>query len=116
MKKDKKLRLPLILAAGVFLVAGVDALQHGAPLVGTVDLAAAFVNLAAIGFVKRSPLLTSIIVNLMNAIVAGVMTLAAIQAGKQYIQYAWVVVLLFFLGSVVILLRKPRARRTTEES
>lgn len=106
MKKNKKLYLPLVLAAGVFLMAGFDGLQTGAVLVGVANLVAGLVNLGAVVFVKRTPRLTSIVVNLMNAAVAGVMSVSAVLAGKNYIQYAWALACLFFLGYVFRLARE----------
>lgn len=109
MKKNKRQYLPLALAAGIFLLGGFDGLQQGALLVGVANLVAGVVNLAALKLVERRPRLTSIVVNLMNATVAGVMSVSAVLAGKSYIQYAWALACLFFLGYVFRLSRRRAA-------
>lgn len=103
---DRKQGIPLILGAAVFLLGGFDALYQGDLLVGTANLVAGSLNLAALTIVRSLPRLTGVLVNVLNASVAGVMVVASILAGKHYIQYAWAVALLFFVGAAVIQSRR----------
>lgn len=111
MKFKRKQQLPLLIAAPVFLLGGIDALQHQDLLVGVADLIAGILNLAAVLLIRSSPRVTTVLLNVLNAAVAGVMALASVQAGKSYIQYAWALALLFFIGAAVLAIRSPRPGR-----
>lgn len=97
MKRERKKQAPLILGAVVFLIGGVDALQNQGYLVGISSVLAALLNLVAAGFVLKSPRATTVCLHVLNAVVAGVMVLANVWAGKSYIQYAWAAAVPMFL-------------------
>lgn len=112
MKTERRKQAPLILGAVVFLVGGIDALQSQDYLVGVSSVLAGVLNLVAARFVLKSPRATTVLLHVLNAIVAGVMVLASVWAGKSYIQYAWAAAVLMFL---IAAFRTSRNGRFGEE-
>jgi len=110
-RRERLVRVAMVVGSATFFLGGLDALQHGDLLVGIPSLAAAAVNLAAVLTVASRKRATDLLVNALNAAMALVMAFAAIRAGKSYIQYAWIVCTLGFLFAIA-----RSARRTTSAS
>jgi hypothetical protein len=115
-KSARKQQAPLIFGGVVFFIGGIDALQNGDLLVGGPSLIAGLLNLVAVRFVASSPRIVALLLNVLNAILAGVMALSSVLAGKQYIQYAWGVAALFFVIAAFLAFNRSqtRARRAAD--
>jgi fumarate reductase subunit D len=105
-REKRRQHLPLLLAAVVFLIGGTAAIQDGALLIGVTNIVAGLLNLAATSTVGRSRRLTAVAVNVVNAVVALVLVIVSVQAGKHYIQYAWGLATIIFVVAAVVAYRR----------
>lgn len=115
-REQRRLYAPLILAVFVFLFGGYTAIQDGALLIGVTNIVAGLLNLAATFTVGRSRRLTAVGVNVVNAVVALVLVITSVQAGKHYIQYAWGAAMILFVAAAVVAYRRPASRGTADRS
>ncbi len=107
-KAERKLKLPLIIGALPFLMAGLDAFDQGRHLLAAVNLLMTAVNWIAVRFISKAPEKTNAVVHLCNAAVAGFVSYDYFQQGKQWLPYAWIVAAGVFLGMAVVSYRRAR--------
>lgn len=107
-RAELKLKLPLLVGAIPFLLAGLDGFARGKPLFGTLDLMLGLINLIAARFVGRTPTAANIALFLTNAGLAAVMSWNYFEQDKRTLPYAWIVVAAGFLVAAVVSSRRTR--------
>lgn len=103
LAKEKRQQLALAVGAIPFLAAGIDAIGMGDTLFGTINLAMAILNLAAIRFLDRYSLQANITLAVLNAFVALLVAHNYDLAGKKGLPYAWLLISVGYLGSAVVM-------------
>lgn len=99
-------RLPLLLAAFIFALGGLDALGQGQTLLGVAYVVAALVNLAVLALGTKAPPWIGAGVSTVDAAVA--FTLAGFywRRGTVGLHWAWALAGLFFVVLTVVKLRR----------
>lgn len=108
-----KTRLPLIIGAIPFLLAGLDALGQGDIFFGVANLLMAAINLAALIFVEKLPVMTNLVLFLLNAVMAFIIAYQYKIAGKIGLPYAWVFAGIFYIGAGIVFYRNMTAKKNS---
>jgi hypothetical protein len=91
MKKTKfRTRLPLFIATIIFSLASFDAFFNLNFWLGFLNLFMAITNITATKYFQKYPELNTVFLGILNAIVAFITAWIFIEAGKEYIQFAWI--------------------------
>ncbi len=107
-KAERKLKLPLLIGAIPFLLAGIDGLGQGKPLLGVANLLMAATNLLALRFVGEAPEMTGFWIHLANAAVACVVGYDYFLEGKKGLPWAWALAAVAFVVAAVVFYRRAR--------
>ncbi|HMB51959.1 MAG TPA: hypothetical protein VKU40_01495 [Thermoanaerobaculia bacterium] len=102
-------RLPLLLAAFVFALGGLDALGQGQTALGCVYVTAALVNLGVLAIGAKAPPWVGAAVSMVDAAVAFTLAWFYWQRGTVGLHWAWAGAGLFFLGLTVLKVRRGAA-------
>jgi hypothetical protein len=111
MSTNRRERLTLVLGAVVLLVGGLDAMQVQHYVVAVPSIVAALLNLVALRLLTRAPRFTAVALQVLNFLVAVAMAVDAINSGKHYIQYAWMLAAATFLIAAAIRFHRSRVER-----
>ncbi|MEM7582791.1 MAG: hypothetical protein AAF560_05380 [Acidobacteriota bacterium] len=107
-RTERKLKLPLIIGAVPFLMAGLDALDRGSYALAAVNLIMTAANWIAVSFVAKAPEKTNAVLHLCNAFVACFLSYDYFQQGKTGLPYAWIFTALAFLAGSIVFYRRSR--------
>ncbi len=98
MEKTKlRTHLPLLIAAIIFSLATFGAFYNQNYWWGLLNLFMVIANLAAIKYFQKYPELTTVFLGILNAIVAFITAWIFIEAGKEYIQFTWILTGVIYL-------------------
>ncbi len=103
---DRKQKLPLIVAASVFLISALASFMSGNFTFAFLNLAMALLNFVALRFIERMPERTNALIHLANAVLAFFTAYDFFRAGKKGLPYAWLIAGLVFTIAFIIFLRK----------
>lgn len=108
MNKHKLSTIVFVLNGILFFLGGIGLLGEGKVLFGAIQLVAGTSNLAILLGTRKSHRrhIINLVILLMNVLVAGSIAWDYTLAGKQYIQYAWLVAALMSTAAFAIQLRK----------
>ena len=110
MSPEKKKIIPLIFAAFMFLLSGVDAIQSDVDLLIYSCFIIAFVNMISIKFINLYPMSIVILLHFLDSIGAFLVAIVMVQSGKQYIQYAWFLTSLLYFIAAFISFKKMKTK------
>lgn len=101
----------------MFLMGGVSLLEEGKTLLATIQLVAAGTNLAMIPrFIPdQKKRYLGMVVLAMNVVVNGSIFYDNLVAGKNYIQYVWLLAAVMSLVALVVMYRKEGASSGSEK-
>jgi len=116
-KKVKLTKIVFGLNGVLFLMGGVSLLEEGKTLLATIQLVAAGTNLAMIPrFIPdQKKRYLGMVVLAMNVVVNGSIFYDNLVAGKNYIQYVWLLAAVMSLVALVVMYRKEGASSGSEK-
>ena len=119
-KAEQKARLTKIvfgLNGVLFLLGGITLLEEAKVVLALIQLIAAITNLAMLPrFIPEArKVYLSIIVLIMNVVVNASIFYDYLMAGKQYIQYVWLLAALLSVVALVVIVRRGRHGRLPEK-
>lgn len=108
MNKHKLSTIVFIINGLLFFLGGAGLLSEGKYVFGLIQVVAGISNMAILVGTRKSHRrhILNLVILLMNVLVAGSIAWDYTLAGKQYIQYAWLVAALMSLAAFAIQLRK----------
>ena len=111
---ERKLKLPLLIGALPFLLAGIDSLIQGKYFLGIANLLMAATNLLALRFIGDEPDMTGFWIHLANAALACVVGYEYSSEGKTGLPWAWAAAAAAFAAAAVVSFRKARRAEEAE--
>lgn len=110
-KKDKLvLKLPLIIGAFPFLLAGIDSIQQQYIIFGSANLFVAFLNLISLNFVAKHYYPVNIILSICNALLSFFISYNYYLMGKKGLPYAWIIIGIGFIIASIIFFKKIKEK------
>ncbi|WP_422360014.1 hypothetical protein [Reichenbachiella sp.] len=108
MNKHKLSTIVFVVNGILFFLGGAGLLGEGKVIFGAIQIVAGACNIAILIGTRKSHRrhIINLLILLMNVVVAGSISWDYTLAGKQYIQYAWLVAALMSLAAFAIQLRK----------
>lgn len=108
MNKHKLTTAVFVINGILFFLGAAGLFEDGKVVFGTIQLVAGICNMAILTSSKKSHRrhIINLVILLMNVMVAGSIAWDYTMAGKQYIQYAWLVAALMSLTVFAVQLRK----------
>lgn len=109
--RRKSVRLQLVLAGVAFLFGGIASLEAGNLPLTAVHFVMALLNILAAFIVSRHPFRTNIVIFIVNAAFAGVLSYLYYLAGNDDMHYAWAFISLIFIVGCVVFIAKSRRKK-----
>jgi hypothetical protein len=104
MQHERLSRFSSMLAIFLFAMSALSFFKAGTYLFGFIVLIISFLNVIAIVFLKDKKKTVNVILNLLNAIAAGITAYDYLRQGTSYIQYIWMLTTFIFLTLSIFLL------------
>jgi hypothetical protein len=111
-QKARLSRFANILASLLFAMASLSFFKSGQVLYGFILLIIACLNMFVLVYLNYNLRLTKILLNLFNAIAAGLTAYDYYIKGADYIHYVWLLSMLMFLAVNLVLLLKIESKLT----
>ena len=108
-REQRKTGLPLILGMLPFAATAIDAFGENQILMGSANLLVCAANAIALKYIDKMQHNTNIVLFLINAAVALIVSYAYFQEGKKGLPYAWLLVCIVFVGAAFFVQRKKKS-------
>ena len=109
MKFRKKYpNMVLILTGLSFLASGFDCIENNLKILGFLSIFVAFLNFVSLFFFKKYPFYSKIIMLIINALFALASSYLFLIAGKDKIQYGWLMVFVAYLIATILFIKKNK--------
>ncbi len=109
MKFRKKYpNIVLILTSLAFLASGIDCIENDLKVLGFLSFFVAFLNFVSLFYFKKYPLYSKITLLIINALFALASSYLFFIAGKDKIQYGWLLVFIAYLIATILFLKKNK--------
>ena len=103
---NRKAIIPHLIASFTFLVGGILFIKDGYWFIGYFSIAVSAANFSAIRMLRKYPTFYPIFLTLLDLVTALIYAIVLIRSGKQYLQYAWFLVVLMCVFAIAIKLKK----------
>jgi hypothetical protein len=97
INRETRIRISLIIGIITFFIAGLDSLDQGQLILAVSNLLFAIVNLASLYFIKGKESSVSVILLILNAGLAFIVSYGYYSSGKVMLPMAWLLVGLFYI-------------------
>jgi|WetSurMetagenome_2_1015567.scaffolds.fasta_scaffold61342_3 hypothetical protein len=97
INRDTRIRISLIVGFVAFFFAGLDSLEQGQLILAVSNLLFAIVNLASLYFIKEKESIVNLILLILNAGLASIVSYSYYSSGKMMLPIVWLVVGLFYI-------------------
>lgn len=95
--RETRIRISLVIGFITFFIAGLDSLQQGQLILAISNLLFAIVNLASLYFIKEKGSIVNLILLILNAGLAFIVSYGYYSSGKVMLPMVWLIVGLFYI-------------------
>lgn len=97
INRETRIRISLVIGFITFFIAGLDSLQQGQLILAISNLLFAIVNLASLYFIKEKGSIVNLILLILNAGLAFIVSYGYYSSDKVMLPIVWLVVGLFYI-------------------
>jgi len=119
MKKfnhDKRIRISFVIGFFAFFFAGLDSLEQSQLILATSNFLLAIVNILSLYFVNEKGSEVKIILLILNAFLALIVSYSYYSAGKMLLPIAWLVVGLFYFVLSLKMIGKSKRKTVSQNN